>query len=110
MKLKDIIKTLSLTTLIISFAACGGGGGGSSNEEEPIIEPIEEPVETTIDITIPCVTNPSADDIENYITLQSGDTITKEGDVTITTYHDSTGEKKVCKDSSSTGSAYILKG
>ena len=91
MKLKDTIKTLSLTTLIISFTACGGGG--SSNEE-----PIVEHTETTIDITIPCLTNPSVGDIENYITLESGDTITKEGDVTIITYHDSDGEKRVCKD------------
>ena len=106
MKLKDTIKTLSLITLIISFTACGGGSGGSSNEEE---QSIEEPTETTIDITISCVTDPSVEDIENYITLESGDTITKEGDVTIITYHDSDGEKKVCKDEDSTGTAYIVK-
>lgn len=105
MKLINTIKTLSLITLLISLTACGGGGGSSSNGEDPITEPVE----TTIDITIPCVTNPSEGDIDNYITLQSGDTIMKEGDVTIVTYHDSEGVKKVCKDENSTGNAFILK-
>jgi len=98
MKLINTIKTVTLVTLAtLSFTACGSEGSFEENE-------------STVDITIPCVTNPTVDDIDNYITLQSGDTITKEGEVTIVTYHDSDGVKKVCKDENSTGNAFILKG
>lgn len=116
MQPKDIIKTLFLGTLILTFTACGGGGDGSFEEEtiveEPIVETpvIETPISSTIEISVPCVTDPTQNDIESYITLESGDTISKEGEVTIITYHDSDGVKKVCKDETSTGSAFIEKG
>lgn len=86
--------------IALSFSACGGGGSDGSFENDG---------QVTVDIDIPCEANPDADDIDSYITLLSGDTISKSGDVTIITYHDSDGVKKVCKDSSSTGSAYILR-
>lgn len=104
MKTVKIIK-LTLISLLAStiLAGCGGGGGGSDASFE------NTNTATQIDISIPCVTNPSTTDIDSYITLLSEDTISKSGDVTIITYHDSDGVKKVCKDSSSTGSAYILR-
>ena len=100
---KQIVKYSLPLIIALGFSACGGGGGGSdasSNNNGKI----------QIDIDIPCTTNPSANDIDTYVTLQSGDTISKSGDVTIVTYHDSNGNKKVCKDQASTGSAYILRG
>jgi len=102
MKLVNTIKTLALIIPIISFTACGGGGGGSNSTDDT--------PPTQIEITVECVTNPSETDIESYITLESGDTITKTGEVTITTYHDSDGVKKVCKETTSTGSAFVVKG
>lgn len=100
MKTKLIQYTLPLF-IALSFSACGGGGGSDAS--------FENSGTVQIDISIPCVTNPALNDIDNYILLQSEDTISKSGDVTIVTYHDSTGEKRVCKDQNSTGSAYILR-
>jgi len=104
MKLLNTIKTLALVIPIISFTACGGGGGGGGSDSTDDTSP------TQIEITVECVTNPSETDIESYITLESGDTISKTGEVTITTYHDSDGVKKVCKETTSTGSAFLVKG
>lgn len=86
--------------IALGFSACGGGSGASF-----------ESGGVQIDISIPCETDPAllVTAIDNYILLQSGDTISKSGEVTIITYHDSTGDKRVCKDQSSTGSAYILR-
>ena len=104
MMMKSKITQYALPLLIaLIFSACGGGGGGSvSSENEGTIQ---------IDISIPCETDPALLEtaIDTYILLESGDTISKSGDVTIITYHDSTGEKRVCKDASSTGNAYILR-
>lgn len=98
MKLKNILKlTLISTFAITSFTACGGGGSAGSFSDS----------ETKIDITIACKTTPSAIDIDNYITLNTGDTIVKTTpSTTISTYHDTSGVKKVCLVS---GSAYILR-
>lgn len=99
--MKQTIVKYSLPLFIaLGFSACGGGSDGSFENSNAQIQ---------IDISIQCVANPALNDIDTYILLQSGDTISKSGDVTIITYHDSTGEKRVCKDQNSTGSAYILR-
>jgi hypothetical protein len=98
---QQLLKYTTTFFIALGLSACGGGGGSASFENTNTA--------TQIDISIPCVTNPSTTDINNYITLLSGDTISKSGDVTIITYHDSDGDKKVCVDGSSTGSAYILR-
>lgn len=100
---KQLIKCSLPLIIALGFSACGGGGGGSDSSFENSNGQIQ------IDISIPCETNPSANDIDSYITLQSDDTISYSGDVTVITYHDSDGVKKVCKDKNSTGSAYILR-
>lgn len=84
MKLKNIIKTVTFLTIIItSFTACGGGGSSSSFENS----------ETLIPITIACDTNP----IDLYETLNSGDVIIKDtSDAVVSIYHDVLGNKKVC--------------
>ena len=97
MRLKNKILLLILTFITsISFIACGGSDASFSDSE------------TKVDITIPCITTPTATDIANYITLNSGDTIvqTTTTNTVISTYHDTDGVKKVCLVS---GSAYILK-
>lgn len=88
MKLRNIIKTVTFLTIIItSFTACGGGGSSSSFENS----------ETLIPITIACVTNPTSTDIDLYETLNSGDVIIKDtSDAVVSIYHDVLGNKKVC--------------
>ena len=99
--MKKQLKKYALPLIIaLGFSACGGGSDGSFDSSNS---------QTQIDISIACVTNPIVTDIDTYITLNSGDTISKSGDVTIVTYHDIDGNKKVCKDQNSTGSAYILR-
>jgi hypothetical protein len=53
--------------------------------------------QTIINIDVNCIENPTANDISNYITLQSGDVIVKDNDgAEVSIYHDSDGIKKVC--------------
>lgn len=101
---KQLLKYSLPLIIALGFSACGGGGGGGSDAS---FESGNGTIQ--IDIDIQCVTNPNVNDIDTYITLESGDTISKSGDVTIVTYHDVDGNKKVCKDQNSTGTAYILR-
>lgn len=92
MRIKYII---SISVITLFFSACGGGGGSFSNAQEKV------------DINVTCVDNPSAANIDSYITIQSGDTLIKEEDNTsVSIYHDLNDIKKVCLVS---GSAYLLK-
>ena len=100
-KLNNKIKIAGLCIFaVISITACGGGGGSSASFSN---------AENKIDINVSCVTNPTATNISNYITLLSGDTIVKEeNNTTVSIYHDINGTKKICK-VGTTGSAYILR-
>lgn len=99
---KQIVKYSLPLIIALGFSACGGGGGSDASFESGNGT-------VQIDIDVQCVTNPALNDIDTYIELKSEDTISKNGDVTIVTYHDIDGNKKVCKDQNSTGSAYILR-
>ena len=91
-----IVSVSSLILLSITLSACGGGSGGSFTNSQNVIA-----------IDVECVT-PSA--IETYIKLESGDTISiASGTPTIVTYHDTNGTKRVCLDSTSSGTANILR-
>lgn len=80
----------------IVFSACGGGGGASFSDSQNIIA-----------IDVNCTTPAT---IATYIPLQSGDTITvASGTPTIITYHDVNGNKRVCLDPSTSGSANIIR-
>jgi len=93
---KKIVSVSLLTLLAFTFNACGGGGSGGSSGSQNI---------TAIDVEC---TTPAT--INNYIKLESGDTISiASGNPTIVTYHDSNGTKRVCLDASSSGSANILR-
>lgn len=83
MKTMHIYNTLTIASLTaLLLTACGGDNANS---------------ETIIPISIACITTPSANDIANYITLNSGDVIVKESDdAEVSIYHDSDGVKKVC--------------
>jgi len=98
---KQLIKYSLPLIIALGFTACGGGGSDAYFENEG---------QQQIPINVECVTDPTLLQIQNYITLYSRDTIIKSsGSVTIVTYHDIDGNKKVCKDKASTGSAYILR-
>lgn len=100
---KQLIKYTLPLFIALGFSACGGGGGGGSDA-------YFENIQNQIVINVQCITDPTLLEIENYITLYSGDTITRSsGDVTIVTYHNIDGTKKVCQADLSTGSAYILR-
>lgn len=90
MKSINIYNTLKIASLaafsIVLFTACGGGDDASFGNSATIVP-----------IDIDCVTTPTATDISNYITLNSGDVLVKESDLAeISIYHDSDGVKKVC--------------
>ena len=92
---KNILKLITLPIIAIGFIGCGDG---DANFSEP---------ETIIDISIPCETTPTATDISNYISLNSGDVIIKDTQSTnVSIYHDTTGSKTICLVS---GSAHILR-
>lgn len=89
MKTIYIYKRLTVASLTllgaVLFTACGNDDAFFKNSE------------TSIPISIACITTPTANDIANYITLNSGDVIVKESaDAEISIYHDSDGVKKVC--------------
>ena len=93
---KKIVSVSLLTLLAFTFNACGGGSGGSFTNSQ-----------NAIAIDVPCTTPATIDD---YIKLESGDTISiASGTPTIVTYHDANGTKRVCLDASSSGSANILR-
>jgi len=94
---KHKIASVSLFILLsITLSACGGGGGGGSDKSQNIIP-----------INVKCTT---PETIDNYIKLESGDTITiASGTPRIVTYHDASGTKKVCLDATSSGTANILR-
>ena len=97
--MKKILYIVSFIFVALSFTACGGGGGDSSFSGDTT---------TQIDINVNCVSGtPSAGDLATYITLLSGDTIVEDTDpTTVSTYHDLSGNKKICLN---TGSAHILR-
>ena len=85
--MKNIILFLSMLLTTLLFTACSHGGGSDDNNG------------TTISLVdVKCVTgNPTSDDISNYETLLSKDTIVKDdNNATVIIYHDVTGVKKVC--------------
>ena len=94
MKIKNILSMIVISIIAISFTACGDGSDASfSNSEEKIV--IKDC--NTTGAVIPT----------DFTTMQSADTIIKkETTTTITTYHDISGNKKVCVDM---GSAYLLR-
>lgn len=92
--MKKISSIILLSTIILAFTSCGGSGSAS----------FKSAVE---DISIPCVANPSSNDFDRYITLNSGDKIVNDTpDAKVTTYHNANGEKKVCLNS---GKAHIVR-
>ena len=99
---KQILKYTLPIIIALGFSACGEGGGSNAY--------FGRDGQVQIDIDVECETNPTLLEIKKYITLLSGDTISKSGeDVTIVTYHNIDETKKVCKDKDSTGSAYVLR-
>jgi hypothetical protein len=92
---RNMIKVAMLSLLTLGFSACGGGSDASFENSE-----------TMIDINIPCQTTPTTTDISNYITLNSGDVVVKEGNATVSIYHDINGTKKICLES---GNAHIIR-
>ena len=95
MRIKNKILALGITILAsISFTACGDDASFKDSEE-------------LIPINIACVTSPDSNNIDSYITLNSGDTIVKDNDgAEISIYHDVNGVKKVCL---VTPSAHIIR-
>ena len=95
MKLKNILKIVTISAIILtSFTACGDDASFKDSEE-------------LIPINIACVTSPDSNNIDSYITLNSGDTIVKDNDgAEISIYHDVNGVKKVCL---VTPSAHIIR-
>ena len=95
--MKTKIISLTIATLVaIVLSACGGGSGSSYSNSQNVIA-----------IDVECVTPAN---ISTYIPLQNNDTITiASGTPTIITYHDVNGTKRVCLDSTSSGTANILR-
>ena len=92
-KIKNIILTGLITLSTVSFTACSDGEVYFQN--------------TSIIIDTDCVVDPDFDDISTYITIYSGDVIVKEDmNSSISTYHDITGHKSVCRIS---GKSYIIR-
>jgi hypothetical protein len=84
-------------TLILLLGGCRGGEDQASFATSAMI----------LDINVTCEQIPTATNIENYITLQSGDVIVKDTDgAKISIYHDINGTKKVCLQ---TATAYIVR-
>ena len=97
MKLK-ILTLMSITSLVLLLSGCGGGGDSSFKNATST---------STIAITVACKTTPSALDIDTYETLLSNDTVVKDdSNTTVSIYHDSNGNKKVCLVN---GSAHIVR-
>jgi len=98
MRNKITLAVVSLMTLL--FSACSDGGDASFKNGETLISLS----------SVQCVTgNPTSNDIANYETLLSGDTLVKEDDnATVIIYHDAAGVKKVCLINNGS-SAHILR-
>ncbi len=98
MKLKSkITQSLLLGIIIAYFTACGDNGCCTSDVDNNKI----------LNISTLCITNPTLQDIDKYMLLQSGDTIIKdEPNTLISIYHDINNIKRVCQLS---GSAHILR-
>jgi hypothetical protein len=100
-RLKQI--TLASGMLLSAWMIIGCGGGSSSTGDEASFSNSG----LVIDINVSCVVNPNSSDIENYITLESGDLIVKDNTgAEIEIYHDINNTKKVCY---ITESAHILR-
>lgn len=95
--MKKIYSIILLIVVALNFTACGGGGGSSSFKQE------------IVDISINCVANPTSNDFDTYITLNSGDKIVNDDvGAQVTIYHDIDGVKKVCL-VENTGKAHIVR-
>ncbi len=95
MKLKYISVAIIVTIISIVISGCGGGGGSASfsNAEQKVI---------IIDCNTTGAVIPT-----DFTTMLSADAIIKDKTpTTITTYHDISGNKKICVD---IGSAYLLR-
>jgi len=92
---KNMIKVAMLSLLTLGFSACDGGSDASFENSETIIP-----------VTIDCQTTPDSNDIATYITLSSGDVVVKEGNATVSIYHDINGTKKICLED---GNAHIIR-
>ena len=90
--MKTILKTLSSTTIVfiaISFSACSDNASFSNKATKALIGATQR-----IAIDVNCST-PAI--VADYVSLESGDTITQElNNTEIITYHDVNGVKKVC--------------
>jgi len=86
MKNKIILLVVSLMALL--FNACSDGGDASFKNAETLISLS----------SVKCLAgDPTSNDISNYETLQSGDTLVKEDDnAKVIIYHSTDGVKKVC--------------
>ena len=94
MKIKHILSIITFGVISLSFTACGGGSESSFSNSEEII-PI-------VDCNLTGAVIPT-----DFTTMESKDAIVKKVDeTTITTYHDVSGNKKICTD---IGSAYLLR-
>ena len=98
-----LLKTTTFITLItIGFSACSDNASFTNMTTSDVADSLAQ---QRIPIDVNCSTSPAV--IDDYITLESGDIITKEeASTSITTYHDIDGVKKVCLNS---GTATIVR-
>ena len=95
MKTSKIVVTIGLTVLALIMSACTAD------------DTTGEYRDTKVAINVACIANPTAAEIDSYVTTLTGDTITQdETGTTIDVILDSNGVKKVCIDS---GSAHIVR-
>lgn len=81
------ILALLLTT---GFSACSDNASFTNETTQNAVQAAQQRIAVDVNCSTPAI-------VDDYIALQSGDTITKEeSNTSIITYHDVNGIKKVC--------------
>ena len=95
-----IVIIFIVSVMALSFSACSNWPYGDNDGDAKYI-PISIPID------VDCILNPTASDIDTYITLLSGDSIVKDDEnATISILQDINNVKKVCLES---GVAHIVR-
>jgi len=91
MRIFNTYSSILFTSLFaISFSACSDDASFTNETVQGNIPLAQQRIAIDVNCSTPAI-------VDDYISLQSGDTITKEdANTSVITYHDINGSKKVC--------------